>query len=83
MAEAEAATTTVTGGSPRYAGGTPAPGVEGCGKELHLEFTDDRVTGCTSPEGQLPDLIQIAGLKTRAFLCNPCYAGYRNASKKN
>ena len=68
-------------GSPRYEGGTVAPNVTGCGTELHLEFTDDRVTGCTSPEGQMPDLIQIAGLKTRAFLCNPCYAAYRNASK--
>ena len=74
--------TLITCGSPRYDGATPVAAATGCGQELHLQFTDDRVTGCTSPEGQMPDLIQIAGLKTRAFLCNPCYAAYRNASKK-
>jgi hypothetical protein len=74
--------TVIACGSPRYAGGTVAPGVEGCGTELHLTLQDDRITGCASPEGQMPDLIQIAGLKTRAFLCNSCFAAHRNASKK-
>jgi hypothetical protein len=81
-AEAPAPTSlAIACGSPRAEGATPI--AQGCGTELLLEFTDDRVTGCTSPEGQMPDLIQIAGMKTRAFLCNPCYANYRNASKKN
>jgi hypothetical protein len=66
-------------GTPTHDGAVPT--AKGCGTDLHLEFTDGRVTGCSSPEGQLPDLIQIAGLKTRAFLCNPCYAAFRNASK--
>jgi hypothetical protein len=69
-------------GSPRYAGGSVAQGVQGCGLALHLNLQEDRVTGCSDPEGQMPDLIQIAGLKTRAFLCNSCYAAHRNASKK-
>jgi hypothetical protein len=47
-----------------------------------LDMQEDRVTGCSSPEGQIPDLIQIAGLKTRAFLCNACFAIHRNSSKK-
>jgi hypothetical protein len=69
-------------GSPRYVGGTVGPGVQGCGTEMKLELVDDRVIACSSPDGQLPDLIQIAGLKTRAFLCNSCFASHRNASKK-
>mgnify|MGYP001794719073 CR=1 FL=1 len=48
-----------------------------CGQELVLDMQDDRVTGCKSPDGQIPDVIQIAGLKTRAFMCNACYAVHR------
>lgn len=69
-------------GQPRYAGGTITPGVAACGQELRLVMQDDRVTGCSQPEGQIPDLIQIAGLKTRAFLCNSCFAIHRNSKKK-
>ena len=69
-------------GQPRYAGGTVPPGLKACGQELVLDMQEDRVTGCSSPEGQIPDLIQIAGLKTRAFLCNSCFAVHRNSPKK-
>jgi len=69
-------------GQPRYAGGTVPPGLKACGQELVLDMQEDRVTGCSSPEGQIPDLIQIAGLKTRAFLCNACFAVHRNSPKK-
>jgi len=68
-------------GQPRYAGGTVPPGLNACGQELVLDMQEDRVTGCSSPEGQIPDLIQIAGLKTRAFMCNQCFAAHRNSSK--
>jgi len=68
-------------GSPRTEGATPK--AQGCGTDLHLQIEDGRVAGCTSPEGQMPDLIQIAGMKTNTFLCNHCYGTYRNASKKN
>jgi hypothetical protein len=69
-------------GQPRYAGGTVPPGLKACGQELVLDMQEDRVTGCSTPEGQIPDLIQIAGLKTRAFLCNACFAVHRNSPKK-
>jgi len=69
-------------GQPRYAGGTVPPGLKACGQVLVLDMQEDRVTGCSSPEGQIPDLIQIAGLKTRAFLCNSCFAVHRNSPKK-
>jgi len=68
-------------GQPRYAGGAVPAGLKACGQELVLDMQEDRVTGCSSPEGQIPDLIQIAGLKTRAFLCNQCYAAHRNSPK--
>lgn len=67
-------------GSPRYEGGTVS--VTGCGVEMKLEIVEDRIINCISPENQMPDLIQIAGLKTRAFLCNACFANHRNAAKK-
>jgi hypothetical protein len=73
---------TVACGQPRYAGGTVPPGLKACGQELVLDMQEDRVTGCASPDGQIPDLIQIAGLKTRAFLCNSCFAVHRNSPKK-
>jgi hypothetical protein len=69
-------------GQPRYAGGTVPPSLKACGQELVLDMQEDRVTGCASPDGQIPDLIQIAGLKTRAFLCNSCFAVHRNSPKK-
>jgi hypothetical protein len=69
-------------GQPRYAGGTVPPTLKACGLVLVLDMQEDRVTGCSSPEGQIPDLIQIAGLKTRAFLCNACFAVHRNSPKK-
>ena len=69
-------------GQPRYAGGTVPPGLKACGQELVLDMQEDRVTGCSTPENQIPDLIQIAGLKTRAFLCNSCFAVHRNSPKK-
>lgn len=72
---------TVACGQPRYVGGTVPSGLKACGQELVLEMQEDRVTGCEKPEGQTPDLIQIGGLKTRAFLCNACFAAHRNASK--
>lgn len=75
-------TFSVACGQPRYAGGTVPPGLSACGQELVLDMQEDRVTGCSSPEGQIPDLIQIAGLKTRAFLCNACFAVHRNSPKK-
>lgn len=67
-------------GSPRYEGGTTT--AIGCGVEMKLEIVEDRIINCISPENQMPDLIQIAGLKTRAFLCNACFANHRNAAKK-
>jgi hypothetical protein len=73
---------TVACGQPRYAGGTVPPELKACGQELVLDMQEDRVTGCASPDGQIPDLIQIAGLKTRAFLCNACFAAHRNSPKK-
>jgi AAA domain len=73
---------TVACGQPRYTGGTAQPGLKACGQELVLDMQEDRVTGCSTPEGQIPDLIQIAGLKTRAFLCNACFAVHRNSPKK-
>jgi len=75
-------TFTVACGSPRYSGGTVPPDLAACGQELVLTMQEDRVTGCSSPEGQIPDLIQIAGLKTRAFLCNACFAAHRKSPKK-
>ena len=72
---------TVACGQPRYAGGTVPPSLNTCGQALVLDMQEDRVTGCSSPEGQIPDLIQIAGLKTRAFMCNQCFAAHRNSSK--
>lgn len=75
-------TITVACGDARYTGGSAAPGLNACGRKLVLDMQEDRVTGCSEPEGQIPDLIQIAGLKTRAFLCNACFAAHRNASKK-
>lgn len=72
---------TVACGQPRYAGGTVPPSLNACGQALVLDMQEDRVTGCSSPEGQIPDLIQIAGLKTRAFMCNQCFAAHRNSSK--
>lgn len=73
---------TVACGQPRYSGGTVPPAIIACGQELVLDMQEDRVTGCSSPSGQTPDLIQIAGLKTRAFLCNACFAAHRNSTKK-
>jgi len=73
---------TVACGQARYAGGTVPDGLNACGQALTLDMQEDRVTGCSSPEGQIPDLIQIAGLKTRAFLCNACFAAHRNSTKK-
>jgi len=70
----------ITCGSPRYEGGTTT--ATGCGVEMKLEIVDDRIINCISPDNQMPDLIQIAGLKTRAFLCNACFANHRNAAKK-
>jgi hypothetical protein len=72
---------TIACGQPRYAGGTVPEGLKACGQALVLDMQEDRVTGCSSPEGQIPDLIQIAGLKTRAFMCNQCYAAHRNSPK--
>lgn len=69
-------------GQPRYVGGAVPPDLKACGQELVLDMQEDRVTGCSTPEGQIPDLIQIAGLKTRAFLCNACFAVHRNSPKK-
>jgi hypothetical protein len=69
-------------GQPRYVGGTVPAGLGACGQEMVLDMQEDRVTGCSSPEGQFPDLIQIGGLKTRTFLCNACFAAHRNSSKK-
>jgi hypothetical protein len=75
-------TVTVACGEARYSGSTVPEGLVSCGQKLVLEMQEDRVTGCSVPEGQIPDLIQIAGLKTRAFLCHACFATHRNASKK-
>jgi hypothetical protein len=68
-------------GQPRYTGGTVPEGLKSCGQELVLDMQEDRVTGCSSPQGQIPDLIQIAGLKTRAFLCNACFAAVMAAKE--
>lgn len=53
--------------------------VQGCGKILDLTFEDGRIVG--SSEG-VADLIEIAGIKTRTFLCNSCFAAYRTSNKK-
>ena len=75
-------TITVACGDARYSGGTALADLNSCGRKLVLDMQEERVTGCSEPEGQNPELIQIAGLKTRAFLCNTCFAAHRNASKK-
>lgn len=62
-------------GQVRYPGETPK--AEGCGQELVLDIQQGRVTGVRQPEGENADLIEIGGLKGRAFLCNACFARTR------
>lgn len=63
---------TVACGSPRYTNGAVAtPGI-GCGKPLTVTLSGGRVTG--AEEGQNAQLIEITGLRTKAFLHNPCYS---------
>lgn len=71
---------TVPCGSPRYPGQVVRS--EGCGIELQLDIQEGRVTRVISPEAQSPELIELGGLRERAFLCNGCYANARKNAKK-
>jgi hypothetical protein len=61
---------------------TPWPnGFQPCGQEMVLVSDGNRITQVLKPEGQRSDLVEIGALKTRAVLCNPCFAAHRNASR--
>lgn len=75
----------VSCGDRRFIGVEAAPwpaGFEPCGQEMSLLTDGHRFTEVLKPEGQRPDLVEIGALKTRAVLCNSCFAAHRNASKK-
>lgn len=64
-------------GAPRSEGATPTPGV-GCGQPITVVLERGRIVGCTSPEGQVSNLIDIGAIKYQAILHNPCFAKARN-----
>lgn len=66
---------TTTCGAPRYTDGAPAREGVGCGKPMTVTLVSGRVTA--AEEGQMPDLIEIGGLRERAFLHNACYQAAR------
>lgn len=66
---------TTTCGGPRYTDGAPAREGVGCGKAMTVTLVSGRVTA--AEEGQMPDLIEIGGLRERAFLHNACYQAAR------
>ena len=72
-----------TCGEPRYKGSQVPENIKFCGRKLVLDMQEGRVTGCSEPEGNMADIIQIAGMKTRAFMCNGCYSSYRKDALAN
>lgn len=81
---------TVQCGSPRYTNGTPAREGVGCGKALTVTLTAGRVTGVApstdesgNPVPQVPDLVEIAGIREKAFLHNACFAAAKQMTSTN
>ena len=75
----------VSCGDRRFIGVEAAPwpaGFEPCGQAMSLITDGNRFTEVLKPEGQRPDLVEIGALKTRAVLCNSCFAAHRNATKR-
>jgi hypothetical protein len=66
---------TTTCGAARYTDGAPAREGVGCGKPMTVTLVAGRVTAAEA--GQMPDLIEIGGLRERAFLHNACYQAAR------
>lgn len=66
---------TTTCGAPRYTDGAPAREGVGCGQPMTVTLVSGRVTAAEA--GQMPDLIEIGGLRERAFLHNACYQAAR------
>lgn len=75
---------TVVCGQARYTGGSPRQHVgvpTGCGKELSVLIADARVTEAQGDEQAT--LIEIAGMRERAFLHNACYGSVRQVPAVN
>lgn len=70
-------TVTVACGQPRFSGGVAKNPGAGCGKPLTITLADGKITAADGDED--PSLIEIAGLRERAFLHNACYGRARNA----
>lgn len=71
-------TVTVACGSARFPGGSPKNASAGCGEPLTITLLDQKITA--AEEGQDPGLLEIAGLRERAFLHNACYGKARAAA---
>lgn len=56
-------------GAPRFTGGSPSSD-HGCGQRMTVALSGGRITG--AEDGQRADLMEIAGLRKRAFLHNAC-----------
>ena len=67
---------TVVCGSPRFPDAACAEGI-GCGQGLTVTLQEGRVVAVDGPD--TPELVEIAGLRERAFLHNTCYAAVRKA----
>lgn len=61
-------------GQQRFPSVAVKEGVEGCGQELVVEFAGGRIAGIQSPEeeGYSAEMMEITGLRTRAFLDQEC-----------
>jgi hypothetical protein len=68
---------TVRCGAARFTGGTPKGTVPGCGKELDIDLEAARVVKAGAENAQL---MEMAGLRERAFLCNACFKASREAA---
>ena len=73
-------TVVVRCGQARYPGGEPRQheGITtGCGKELTVVLAEGKVTAVEGSD-ENPSLMEIAGMRERAFLHNACYGALRN-----
>lgn len=71
---------TVACGSPRFTGVEPTSPFPGCGQELVVTLEGNRVIAC---EGQNAQLVEMAGIRQRQFLCNPDFTKARQAAMQN
>lgn len=72
-------TVTVLCGDPRYAGTDPVGRVPGCRKPLNVTLESGRIVAV---EGEIAQLMEMAGIKERAFLCNADFNKARQAANQ-